>query len=101
VLTALDGVNEALTLHLGDEERTIVPVMETTLTQPEVEWFGEHGRKHTPKGKTWFMLGGILRSQPDGGDAWLKEHMPPPARLAWRLIGRPKYERYRAALEGR
>ena len=101
VLTALDGVNAALTEHLGDEETNIVPVMETTLTPAEVEWFAEHGRKSTPKGQTWNMLGGILRGQPDGGDAWLKKNLPGPVRLIWRLIGKPQYERYRTALEGR
>lgn len=101
VLAALDGINAALAVHLGDEETNIVPVMETTLTQPEVDWFAEHGRRHTPKGKTWYMLGGILRGQPDGGDEWLRKHMPGPVRLVWRLVGKPKYQRYRESLEGR
>ena len=39
--------------------------------------------------------------QPDGGDEWLKKHMPAPGRVAWRLIGKPKYLKHRAALEGR
>jgi len=97
VLTALDGVNAALDVHLGDEEATIVPVMETALTQPEVNWFSEHGRKATPKGKTWASLGLILDAQPDGGKAFLGE-LPPPVRLLWRLVGSRNYARYRARL---
>lgn len=101
VLAALDGVNAALAVHLPDEEANIVPVMERTITEEEVEWFAEHGRKSVPKGQTWQQLGEILASQPDGGDAWLRTHMPAPGRLAWRLIGRRRYARHRAALEGR
>ncbi|MRX44462.1 hemerythrin domain-containing protein [Agromyces kandeliae] len=100
VLAALDGVNGALAVHLPDEEANIVPVMETVLTQKEVDAAGVHGRRATPKGKTWQQLGAILAAQPDGGDEWLHEHMPAPARLAWRFIGRRDYAANRAALTG-
>ncbi len=30
------------------------------------------------EGQTWQQLGEILASQPDGGDAWLRTHMPAP-----------------------
>lgn len=98
VLAALDGINDALAVHLPDEEANIVPVMETVLTQKEVDEASVHGRKATPKGKTWQQLGAILAAQPDGGDEWLREHLPVPARLAWRFIGRRDYEANRAAL---
>lgn len=101
VLAALDGVNAALAVHLPDEETTIVPVMEHTITEAEVDWFSEHGRRSIPKGQTWQQLGEILAAQPDGGDEWLHKHMPAPGRLAWRWIGRRKYAAHRAALEGR
>lgn len=100
VLTALDGINAALAVHLPDEEENIVPVMETTITEKEAQWFSEHGRKATPKGQTWNMIGTLLRAQPDP-DAALREDFPAPFRLAWRLIGRPRYEKNRAVLEGR
>ncbi|HWM34826.1 MAG TPA: hemerythrin domain-containing protein [Pseudolysinimonas sp.] len=101
VLAALAGINEALDVHLPDEELNIVPVMETVITQKEVEWFAEHGRAATPKGQTWNMLGAILRGQPDGGTEWLTHNLPGPVRLLWRLVGAPKYAKTRAALEGR
>ena len=101
VLAALDGINSALGVHLPDEETNVVPVMETTITEKEVEWFADHGRRAVPKGQTWNQLGEILAAQPDGGDEWLHAHMPPPARLIWRWIGKPKYAKHRAALEGR
>ncbi|MET0672124.1 MAG: hemerythrin domain-containing protein [Microbacterium pygmaeum] len=99
VLAALDGINAALAVHLPDEETTIVPVMEHTLTQKEVDWFSTHGRAATPKGQTWNMLGDIMAAQPDAGAEFLHE-LPPPARLLWRWRGKGKYERNRAVLEG-
>lgn len=101
VLAALDGVNAALAVHLPDEETNIVPVMERTITEAEVKWFSDHGRRSIPKGQTWQQLGEILAAQPDGGEEWLRKRMPAPGRLAWRLIGRRRYARHRAALEGR
>jgi len=101
LLAAIAGVNAALAVHLPDEETNIVPVMETVITEPEVEWFAEHGRRSIPKGQSWYAMGLILASQPDGGDAWLRKNLPAPARLAWRWIGRPRYAARRAALEGR
>ncbi|MFH8252194.1 hemerythrin domain-containing protein [Microbacterium sp. B2969] len=101
VLAAIGGINHALDVHLPDEEANIVPVMETVITQKEVDWFGEHGRKATPKGQAWNSLGLILASQPDGGDEWMHKSLPGPVRLLWRWVGKPRYERHRAALEGR
>lgn len=101
LLAAIDGVNEALAVHLPDEEANIVPVMETVITEDEVEWFADHGRKATPKGQTWNSLGLILASQPDGGDEWLHKRLPGPVRVLWRFVGRPKYAKHRAALAGR
>jgi hypothetical protein len=98
VLAALDGINAALAAHLPDEESNIVPVMETVITQPEVEALSEHGRKATPKGKAFLQLGAILAAQPDGGAEWQRKHLPAPVRLIWRWIGRPKFEAHRRAL---
>lgn len=99
-LAALEGINASLAVHLPDEEANIVPVMETTLTPKEVEWFAVHGRKATPKGKTWESVGAILAAQPDGGAQWQRERLPGPFRLLWRMVGKAKYEKNRAALTG-
>ena len=98
VRSALDGINAALAVHLPDEEANIVPVMETTLTPKEVDWFAEHGRNATPKGKTWETLGAILAAQPDGGVEWQRENLPVPARLLWRAVGKRKYAKNRQEL---
>jgi hypothetical protein len=100
VLSALDGVNAALSVHLPDEEANIVPVMEYTITKEEIQWFSEHGRKATPRCYMWPNLGLILAAQPDGGEKFLREELPAPVRLLWRLIGKRRYALYRATLTG-
>lgn len=101
VLSALDGINAALAVHLPDEEQNIVPVMETTITQKEIDWYSEHGRRSIPRGQTWNQLGEILAAQPDGGEQWMHKHLPGPVRLLWTWVGRSRYARHRAVLEGR
>lgn len=98
VVGALDGINAALADHLPDEELNIVPVMETVITQREVDALSDHGRKATPKGHQFLQLGAILAAQPDGGDAWMRKRLPPPVRVIWKWIGRPKYEANRREL---
>jgi hypothetical protein len=100
VLAALDGINAALTMHLPDEEQNIVPVMEVTLTQKEVDALADHGRKATPKGKMFIQLGAILAAQPDGGGEWQREHLPAPVRFIWRVAGKRKYLSNRAEVLG-
>lgn len=100
VLAALDGVNAALAVHLPDEEETIVPVIERTMTDAELAWFGKHGNAAVPQGQMWQVLGAILAAQPDGGDEFLRHELPAPARLMWRLVGQRAYAKHRAALTG-
>lgn len=101
VQQALAGINAALAVHLPDEEEHIVPVMEQVLTQREIDEASVHGRRATPKGKTFAMLGAILAAQPDGGAVWQRKHLPAPVRLVWRTIGRSRYASSRAALRRR
>lgn len=98
ILDALTGINAALAEHLPDEEDNVVPVMESVLTQAEVDAASEHGRRATPRGYTFPQLGAILAAQPDGGDQWQRKHLPAPVRLVWRVFGRRRYLAHREAL---
>ncbi len=92
VVDALEHVNEALSVHLPDEETTIVPTMEEVLEQRDMDAASRHGRRATPKGRSFPMLGAILAAQPDGGEEWLRKHLPAPGRAMWRLVGRRRYQ---------
>ncbi|TNC16957.1 hemerythrin domain-containing protein [Georgenia sp. 311] len=101
VLAALGRIDAGLAEHLPDEEEHIVPVMEQVLTQPEVDAGSAHGRRSTPRGKAFEMIGAIMAAQPDGGVEWQRKHMPAPLRLVWRTVGRSRYAAARSRLAPR
>jgi hypothetical protein len=100
VADATHGVLVALLEHLGDEETTILPVAQTTITQKEWSELGARGRAAAPKGRIFEQLGMILEtSDPRYRDVVWTE-LPPPVRLLYRWFGRSRYARFRARLEG-
>ena len=98
VLYALNGILALLTQHLGAEETQILPVAAAAFTQGEWDKLSEHGRASVPGSFRFIQLGFILESLGDAAPAWLRANLPAPVRLIYRLIGRPKYDRYRATL---
>jgi hemerythrin-like domain-containing protein len=95
----LERIRASLDRHLGDEERLILPVASTTMTQSEWNSLGEMGSRHTPKDMQFVLLGFLLRSLPDAArDAWMRRTLPLPVRVLWTLLGRRRFDRYRAAL---
>ncbi|WP_197509911.1 hemerythrin domain-containing protein [Tessaracoccus coleopterorum] len=97
VLAALAGINEALAVHLPDEEANIVPVMEEVLEQEHMEAAARHGRA-PPQRRDVPDGGAIIAAQPDGGATWVRKNLPGPVRLVWRYYGRRQYERQRRVL---
>lgn len=98
VLFALNGIHALLTSHLGAEEKQILPVAAAAFSQKEWNKLGEHGRASVPGSFRFIQLGFILESLGAEAPAWLRANLPAPVRLLWRLAGRPKFEKYRAAL---
>ncbi len=101
VAKALDGVLASLEEHLGDEEKTILPIAATSMTQKEWDRIGEMGRAGTPRDKQFVQLGFILDSMPEAErEAWRKENLPGPVWLLYKLIGKRQYEKHRALVYG-
>jgi len=99
VSSHLDSIRTALERHLGDEERWILPVAATTLTQKEWNRLAEMGGEHTPKGKAFILLGYMLRSIPDNDrEPWAKANLPLLLRALWRIAGRRTFDAYRRGL---
>jgi hypothetical protein len=89
----LDRLRDTLEAHLGQEEREIVPVAQSVISQTEWDEMGEHGRAATPKDRLFVQLGLILDSVPSAKrDAWFKESVPAPVRVIYKLFGKRKYE---------
>ena len=79
--------------HLVEEEQHILPLVERVLSVAEWNELGERGRASMPKDRLLIQLGYILLGQPrERRRAFLAE-MPPPVRLAWRLLGRRRFTR--------
>ena len=93
VLTALSTHRDVLCEHLTDEETNILPLIEEHLTVAEWAKLGEHFAQTTPPNKRLFFLGALLEEADPEESAMMLGTLPPPARLAWRLIGRRQYTR--------
>ena len=84
----LTELTAALVEHLHDEEVEILPLVERVMTVPQWEALGERGRAGIPKDRLLVFLGFMLDANSPARGREFLTHMPAPARLAWRLIGR-------------
>jgi len=100
LLSALEAVLASLAEHLPDEEQEILPPAATAFTQREWDRMGTVARRQTPRNKMWVQLGSMRAAlgEPEG-DAWMRDELPAPVVLLWRLAGRRSYARHRARLE--
>ncbi|MGX5694659.1 hemerythrin domain-containing protein [Agromyces soli] len=95
----LEEVGDALGVHLGREETSIVPVAARLLSQAEWDELGEHGRAALPKDVMPIQLGLMLDAVPaEEREDWLHENLPAPIRLLWALLLKRKYAAWRRAL---
>lgn len=84
----LTDLNGALAEHLHDEEVHILPLAERVMTVDEWNTLGERGRAGIPKDRQLVFLGFLLiANSPERGREFLA-HLPAPARVAWKLLGR-------------
>jgi iron-sulfur cluster repair protein YtfE (RIC family) len=98
--TTLAELDAALREHMADEERDILPLVETHLSVAEWEAMGERARSGIPKDRMLVQLGWILDGlSPDERRAFLR-NMPFAARIAWRLIGRRTWAKDRDRVYG-
>jgi Hemerythrin HHE cation binding domain len=93
VLAALCTFSDVLHEHLTDEEANILPLIAQHLTVAEWAKLGEHFAQTAPANKRLFFLGAILEEADPEESAIMLGALPPPARLAWRVIGRRQYTR--------
>jgi hemerythrin-like domain-containing protein len=90
--------HEALTAHLDGEERDVLPLCRDHLSVAEWAELGARGAASTPKRRRMAILGHILEdATPDERELFLS-HVPAPARLAWKVMGRRGHEREVAGL---
>jgi hemerythrin-like domain-containing protein len=89
VASAVEVVLSTLLVHLGEEETEILPVAARSFTQPEWDRLAAHGMAAIPAKRRFIQLGYILDGMPaEERAAWIKHHVPGPARLLFRMTGR-------------
>jgi iron-sulfur cluster repair protein YtfE (RIC family) len=88
----LTALSAALNAHLDDEEAVALPLAEKHLTVAEWAHVGEIGHASIPKDRMLVFLGYILLSATDRQRAYFLAQSPLPARIAWKVLGRRKFE---------
>jgi hemerythrin-like domain-containing protein len=96
----LDSTGDVLTAHLAEEEERVLPLVSQHFTQAEWDALGEHGLAAVPGKRRLVILGHILAEADDAERAQFLQRIPPPARVAYKLIGRRQYARETARLQG-
>ena len=90
---AVDRHRRDLLVHLDEEERSVLPLVSEHITVAEWAELGEEARSHTPKDKLLFMLGALLEEATPEETSRFLSHLPMPARVLWRTVGRRQYEK--------
>jgi hemerythrin-like domain-containing protein len=82
-----------LDVHLAEEEGRLLPVAAEHLTAAEWAELGQRGMASMPKSRALVFLAHILEDASDDEAHAFLVHVPPPVRLLYRLIGKPKQRR--------
>jgi hemerythrin-like domain-containing protein len=93
IATRLGEMNAVLTEHLAEEEKQILPLVAANFSQAEWDALGKHGFAAVPGKRRLFVLGLILEDTDESERRTFMQKVPPPARVAYKLIGRRQWER--------
>lgn len=96
----LETAYEVLLAHLQEEEQRILPLLSQHFSQDEWNALGKHGFNSIPGKRRLVILGHILEETDETERAKFLLNVPPPARLAFKLIGRRQFAREVATIRG-
>ena len=94
----LQDLSTQLDAHLDEEEREVLPLIREHLTAEEWAEIGQRGMAGIAKPRLLVVLAHILEDASDDERAQFLHRIPPPARLAYKVIGRRKHGREVAVL---
>ena len=94
--TAVDELIGLVDVHLDDEERDVVPLIEECITAPEWKKATARGASflRTHPGLGLVFAGCVLEGVSDDDKHRFLAGVPSAARMMWQLVGTPTYERY-------
>ena len=96
--TRIEGMLPVLLEHLREEEDLILPIVAVSISQEEWDALGKHGFGAVPGKRRLMMLGYIIEETDDGERRKFMLNVPPPARLAYKVIGRRQFAKETAQL---
>jgi hypothetical protein len=92
------GESAVLNVHLRREVTELMPVVGRVMTEKEVKGVGQHGIDQFDKKLLVSYLGMVLATNPPADRKKLFKKIPPPVRLAYRLVGRRLYRKQYSTL---
>jgi len=98
--TALETVSDRLAEHLVEEERDVVPLIAQHVTQAEWDHLGKVAFAKFKPQQRFTAMGELLRTANPTEAAQMMAGLPAPVRVIWRLVGRRKYDRFIAQVQG-
>jgi hemerythrin-like domain-containing protein len=96
----IDATMPTLIDHLAEEEQKLLPIVSVTLSQHEWDALGKHGMSAIPLMRRLVIHGHITEETSDTERRKFMQVVPPPARLAYKLIGHRQFAREVAAIRG-
>jgi hemerythrin-like domain-containing protein len=96
--SALGTIGGRLAEHLAEEERDVVPVIATHITQAEWEHLGKVSFTKFKPRQRFTAMGEMLEAASPQEAARMLASLPPPIRIIWRLFAQRKYQRFMAAV---
>jgi hypothetical protein len=100
LVTAVRRLAIELDSHLVDEEREILPLAATTLSQDEWGAMPGWAMGHFQGDKPWLILGLIFEQMTSEERAITLEHMPPPVGEMWSERGEHDFMAFRSEVRG-
>ncbi|RZT27147.1 hemerythrin HHE cation binding domain-containing protein [Kribbella sp. VKM Ac-2569] len=98
--TALETVSARLAEHLGEEERDVVPLIATHITQAEWDHLGKVAFSKFKSNQRFTAMGELLATARPEEAARMLAGLPAPVRVIWRLFGQRNYQRSMKSVEG-
>lgn len=95
---ALAALDKALTPHLDEEERTVLPLAARCINVAEWGELPAHGMQTFTGDKPWLILGLISDQMTPAQRAEMDAHTPPPTAAMWAEAGQAAYAHFLAQL---
>ncbi len=93
-----EDLKAVLNVHLRREVTEVMPAVDRTLNEKELKQIGQHGIGQFDKKFLVGYLGMVMATNPPGDREELFKEIPPPVRLAYKLVGRKMYRKQYATL---